>query len=169
MAGPKDRKHSHGHDKNTRESRVSLAAYLRERFPMVIIADMYEILLMGQMPLIKKVPEEDECHLGCVCGLEVIPDPDQRADRKPNIDQMMLVIARIMERSYGQPAQSVHIEAEIRAEVTAIAGGVDPRYLNKLSPHALMAIKKAISETAPAALPSGEPDLEIIDATSKEV
>jgi hypothetical protein len=169
MAGPKDRKHSHGHDKSTRESRVSLAAYLRQRFPMVVIADMYEILLMSKMPLIEKVPEDEECHENCDCGLRVVADPDQRADRKPTIDHMMLTIARIMERSYGQPAQHMHIEAEIKAEVTAIAGGVDPRYLSKLSPQALLAIRNAVKGLPPAALPSGEPDVEVIDATSRDV
>ncbi len=165
---PKDRKNSNGHDKSTRESRVSLAAYLRQRFPMVVIGDMYECLLMRKMPKVEKVEEDEECHEGCDCGLKVTPE-DTYAGQGPTIDHMMLTIARIMERSYGQPAQHMHIEAEVRAEVQAIAGGVDTRYLGKLSPQALLAIRNAVKGMVPAALPSGEPDVDVIDAASSEV
>jgi len=135
---------------------------------MVVIADMYEILLMRKMPKVVKVPEDEECHEGCECGLAVVAE-DTYAGQGPTIDHMMLTIARIMERSYGQPAQHMHIEAEVRAEVQAISAGVDPRYLGKLSPQALLAIRNAVKGLSPAELPAGEPDLEIIDATSRDV
>jgi hypothetical protein len=167
MAGPKDRKHSHGHDKSTRESRVSLAAYLRERFPMTVIADMYGVVLQRKMPKIEKVPDDEECHPACECGWRVVVD---EFALPPSIDHMMLTLARIMERSYGQPAQHQHIEMELKAEVSAIAGGIDPRYLNKLSPQALLAIRDAVKGLTPVALPSGEPDLPIaIDAEFEDV
>lgn len=71
---------------------------------------------------------------------------------QPTLDQRMLAMARFTERAYGQPAQHMHIEAELRAEVTAIAGGVDTRYLQRLSPEALLAIKNAV-KALPAAPP----------------
>jgi len=169
MAGPKDRKHSHGKDKSTRESRVSLASYYRGRFPPPVQADIYEAILMRMIPKVERVEEGEYCHDNCDCGLKVTAIAPTLESQKPTIDHQFLALARIKERAYGQPAQHTHIEAEIRAEVTAIAGGVDPRYLGKLSPKALMAIKYAMENVDPPALPEGEPDSEIIDTTSEEV
>ncbi len=166
---------SNGVDGGTRQSRVGLAAYFRGRFPMALLADMYVTLLMGKMFKVVKVDECDHPpHAGqdCTCGLSVEEDTDSY-DKRPTIDHMILVIARIMERSYGMPAQHVHVEQEIRAELTAIHAGIDLRYLDSLPPQALDSIRGALrnlnaAPKDPVSLPLPNPDDDVEDAEFME-
>lgn len=137
-----------GKDRATRQSRVGLAAYFRQRFPMAVLADMFTVVLTRKMPLVRKIADGEPCDHppvsgeDCTCGLEVVEDPDTYD--KPTLDQMLLVLSRIMERSFGQPAQHVHVEQEIRAEIQAVAAGVDLKYLANLPREALDSIRSAI-------------------------
>lgn len=145
-----------GHDVSTRKARTSLAARVRELTNQgELVVDFYLKVLEGKNPKLIRDEDGNPAEIG------------EEAHGTPTLDQKMLAAARILERGYGQPAQHTHIEAEVRAEVTAIAGGVDPRYFGKLSPEALLAIRNAVK-----ALPAREEetgDDEAIDAEYVEV
>jgi hypothetical protein len=167
--GPKDRTNSNGHDTGTRKGRVSLAAKARELLKEGDLAlEFYMKVCEGKIPKILRdddgniigVGHEEEQYVnGVRVGKELPPI---------TTDQRMLAMARVVERGYGQAAQHMHIEAEVRAEVQAIASGVDPRYLAKLSPEALLAIKNAV-KALPAPKPKDSKDAEIQDAEFVEV
>lgn len=154
MPSKKTVKNPTGSDRATRGARVSLAAFAREKFPPHIMMACYLKILEGKNPKVVKVDECDE--EGCECSLNVTDDFN---GGNPSIDQKMLAIARIVDRSHGQAAQHSVINQEIKAEVTAIAGGVNPNYLRSLSPAAIKALGEAIRGRATPALPEGEPDV----------
>lgn len=143
--GPNDRSNSNGKDRATRQSRTSLAAFYRERFPPQVSAEFYEAVLMGKNPRLVRVPEDEECHEHCDCGYRVLAE-DAYPGQGPTLDHKFLAWARIKERAYGQPAQHVHIEQEIKAEITAITGGVDPKFIGTLNPKALEALRRTMLE-----------------------
>ena len=141
---------SHGIDKSSRRSRVSLAAVLREDFPNELISEMFLMVLMGQTPLLEK---DNRCAL----GYKVVADEKFRMN-PPTLDQRMAVMAKMLDRRDGQAAQHVHIEAELRAEVASISAGVDARYLDQLPEEALLSIRKAVKQLRPV-----EEDFELDD------
>lgn len=148
-----------GVDRSSKISRASLAAKAREFLhDGDIIIQYYAIIAGGNWP--EEIKED-----GVVTGYQ--QKKFGEFERKPEVtlDQMMLAFARIVERGYGQAAQHQVIEQSITAEVTAIAGGIDTRYVQRLGPDALRAIKAAV-KGLPAATPK-EPEgtsLEIVDA-----
>ncbi len=165
-----------GVDRGTRQSRTSLAAYGRARFPQHLMYDMYMAICMGYKPKLEKLSPDDHCSnyplnpwqpspADCECGWRVQGMPEYIDPRDvPTVDHVMLAMARMADRNWGQPAQHTHIEAEIKAEVTAIAGGVDPRYFQRLSPEALRAISDAVRGRVTPSLPDGDPiqDAEVV-------
>lgn len=155
--GPKDRTNSNGHDVGTRKGRASLAAKARELLQDGdLFLEFYMKVCEGKIP---KITRDDD---GNITGVGEDFGP------APTLDHRMLAIARIVERGYGQPAQHMHIEAEVRAEVQAIASGVDPQYLAKLSPEALLEIRRAVKQlSAPA--PKDREDASIPDAEFVEI
>lgn len=164
--GPKNRAHSNGVSAPVRRSRTSLAALLREDFPNEIISEFYRVILEGKMPVLVK---DERCTT--TGGWKVVADPDDQYT-KPTLDQRMNALARVLDRRDGLPAQHVHIEAELRAEMTAIAAGVDTRYLQSLSPEALKSIREAVrSMKALPPSPSPEPveETDVIDAEFTDV
>ncbi len=136
--GPKDRKNSGGHDKGTRQGRVSLAARVREFLQDgELMVQFYGKFLEGRVP--KLMYDED--------GEPYVAEMEGKVPgsfMEPTTDQIMLAMARLGERGYGQPAQYTHIEAEMRATVEAIAGGVNTQYIGKLTPDALRIIERTI-------------------------
>lgn len=167
--GPNDRKNSNGHDGGTRKGRVSLAAKARELLGDGDLAlEFYLKVCEGKVPkLVRdksgKIVGVEEDDGKKVDNVYVIPPPSP-----PTLDQRMLAMARVVERGYGQAAQHMHIEAEVRAEVQAIASGVDPRYLAKLSPEALLAIRQAVT-ALPAPKPKDPENADIEDAEFVDV
>ncbi len=125
------------HDGNTRGSRVSLAAYGREKFPPHIYYAWHKKLLQNEKPLLVKV---DQCEEeGCNCGLAIGGEPNVQ----PTIDQMQLSVARIMERTHGQPQQNSKLEVEVQGEVRHIAD--NSQYLRNLDGPALQALGEILS------------------------
>lgn len=157
-----------GHDRGTTKSRTSLAAYARMRLPPHIVYDLYETILNDRQPRLEKLEDDEECpEPNCECRYRVVDmltDSTGHAPRAPTLDQKLLVIARHMDRAYGQAAQHQVIEGEIKAEVQHIAAGQDPRYFQKLSPDALRAIRDALNGRATPALPDASEPEEIADA-----
>lgn len=135
-------------DKATKDSRTSLACYLRSVFPKELLAEYYKIGLMGKKPRMIEVAEGEECHPHCECGFKYIGDDGYANPNGPTMDQTLLIWARIQERSYGMAAQHTVIEQEIQATLTTIVG-IDTSFVDKLSPAALLAIKNAIRGVLP--------------------
>lgn len=142
-------------DHATRQSRVSLAAYGRSRFPEHIMYDLYLQILENKHPKVVRLPDGEDCgQYNCTCGLRV---EGYSGAQDPTLDQKMLAMARMADRNWGQPGQHLHIENEIKAEVTAIGAGLDPRFFKGLTPKALKAIRDALTNRATPELPEGEP------------
>ncbi len=151
-------------DKATKESRTSLAAYLRSVFPKELMAEYYKVALMGKSPVMIELPEDEECHPYCKCGFRFVGKEGGYANPNgPTLDHTLLIWARLSERQYGMAAQHTVIEQEIQATLTTIVG-VDTDYVNQLSPAALMAIKSALQGKA---LPEAQED--VVDAEFTEV
>ena len=74
----------------------------------------------------------------------------------PTADQILLARARVHERSYGQAPQHVHVEQEVRAELTAITATVSEGTMRGLSDAAIKAILAAFSPVS--ALPAATSD-----------
>lgn len=135
-----------GVDKTSRMSRASLAAKAREFLhDGDIIIQYYAVIAGGHWP--EEIKED-----GKIVGYK--EKTYKEFERKPEVtlDQMMLAFARLVERGYGQAPQHQVIEQTITAEITAIAGGVDTSYVQRLGPDALRAIKAAV-KGLPAAKP----------------
>ena len=152
MAPPKGTTNNPGGKlQSTRQSRASLAAKARELLnDGDLMLDFYIIVASG------KVPEFDKDKTGKITGVKA---KEQGFGQTVTLDQQMLAMARIAERGWGQAAQHTVLEAEIRAEVQAIAGGIDTQYFKKLTPEALLAIKaavKGLSAPAPQESPEAE-------------
>ena len=163
-----------GHDRSTKQSRVSLAAHYRARYPKELQEEFYDCILRRVVPKMIHVDDcgHNECALAAArgdepCNKHFVDENAVEYSQKPTLDQMMLAMARIKDRAYGQAPQHHVVEAEIRAEVTAIAGGVDPRYFQRLSPEALAAIASAVRGVNPPPLPAPS-DKNLIEAVTGE-
>lgn len=161
-----------GLDRSSKQSRVSLAAHYRARYPKELQEEFYDIIMQGKRPMMVHVDdcEHKECALAAArgdepCNKHFVEDEVVERSLRPTLDHMMLAMARIKDRAYGQAPQHHVVEAELRAEVTAIAGGVDPRYFQRLSPQALEAIARAVRGTNPAPLPEAS-DRNLIEAVT---
>jgi hypothetical protein len=145
--------------KAARRSKISLAAVLRDKFKPELVADWYLMLLSGKKPIIV----EDKRYDG---GMTVIEAPGGYTP--PTLDQMMTAMARIIERRDGMPAQHMHLEAAITAEVTALSGGMPSA--GELPPGVADAIRNALKASAPQKyLPSPEPEFPELDVQDAEI
>lgn len=155
-----------GHDRSTKRSRASLAARARELTKEGdLLLEFYLTIMEGKNPVI--IRDAD----GMPCGVEAEKyeeyGPGGPKGRAPTLDQKMLAVARVFERSHGMPTNHTTIEGEMRAEITSIVGGVDVKYVKKLKPAALLALKNAI--TSLAAPTPEEPAEEVIEGEFEEV
>lgn len=163
-------------DRTSLRSRTSLAAFGRERFPDHIMYDYYMMMLEWRVPKTERVPPGEHCsdYAGnpdlinapdCPCGLRVVEHRDPSI--KITLDQHLLAIDRMANRNWGQPAQHSHIETEIRGQVTAVVGGVDPHFFRQMGQDALSLLGSMLTGRAPATLPPPDAqDVEFVDHPS---
>lgn len=129
--GPKDRSNSNGITRAKRQQRVSLAAYMMNAYPVEYHLKFYTIVLAGKIPIVTLDDEHN------VVGLEA-HEPNGPVGsptfgiQAPTMDQRFLAQARIAERTFGQPAQHTHIQAELKAELNQITTNVDIGYYQQL-------------------------------------
>ena len=147
------RPRGNGVTRPVQRSRVALAAILRDTFSPELVRDWYMMLLSGKKPIIV-------ADARCTGGFMVMESPGGYTP--PTLDQMMTAMARIHERAEGMPAQHVHLEAELKAEITAIGTGLpSPK---ELPDHVQEAIRKAIhGMKAPKQLPPPSIDVEFAE------
>ncbi len=153
-----------GVSRPVQRSRVKLAMVLRDEFPAELISKFYEMILMGKIPEIV-----EDARATTTGGKRVVERAG--AYTPPTLDQRMQVVARILERTDGMPAQHVHLEAEIQAETKLLIGLPD---VKQLAPDVKEALRKALrGETGDQKrLPTPEPDfsdMNVIDADFKDL
>jgi hypothetical protein len=148
-----------GVSRPVQRSRVKLAMVLRDEFPAELISEFYKLILMGKIPEI--VEDARATKTG---GKKVVERTG--AYTPPTLDQRMQVVARILERTDGMPAQHVHLEAEIQAETKLLVGLPT---VKELPPDLVDALRKALrGDGSPQKrLATPEPDfadLDVVDA-----
>lgn len=155
-------------DRTSRMSRSSLAAKARELLMDGDLAlQFYIIVASRQMPEI--IFDKQGRPIGVQAAKEPEPGefvPDHKKLPVITIDQMMLAIARITERGWGQAPQHQVIEQEVKATITAIHGGVDPQLIGRLPPEALKAIRDAVKRL-PSKVEDAE-DAEFVEVEAKD-
>lgn len=129
--GPKDRSNSNGLTKAKRQQRVSLSVFMQNEYPMEYHLKFLNIIRAGKIPIL--VLDEDHNAIGIEAHAPNGPmgTPTFQIGA-PTLDQRMLAEARHLERSVGQPAQKIHIDQEIKAELNQITTTVDIGFFQQL-------------------------------------
>src|ERR1043165_7837854 len=89
-----------------KRARSNLAYRIREQLDPQIIFDYYMMILYGKNP---KIVPDARCTESA--GLKVIADEEDC--RVPSPERRDAALQRLLDRGWGMPAQSIHIEAEL--------------------------------------------------------
>jgi hypothetical protein len=132
-----------------------MALAVREFVDPTAITQFWAAILAGKNPTLVEIedPETGETYH------EV--RYDERGGVPPTLEQKMRAAQEISNRGWGQPAQMIQLEAELRGQIDHTAGGLS---LGALPAAAVFALKDALN--ARRAL-QGQP-ASVIDATATE-
>ncbi len=118
-----------GRPPELRKAMRNLALVVREGVPSEIMRDFHLMIAMGQSPLVVRASNGD---------LEVRAEEGGMA---PTLDQRVAAMKFLTERGYGLPAQTINLEAELRAQIASTSESLP---VGQLSPAAMRAIREAI-------------------------
>lgn len=118
-----------GRPPELRKAMRNLALVVREGVPSEIMRDFHLMIAMGQSPLVVRASNGD---------LKVQAEEGGMA---PTLDQRVSAMKFLTERGYGLPAQTINLEAELRAQIASTSESLP---VGQLSPAAMRAIREAI-------------------------
>lgn len=151
-----------GKDNHVRRANRMLSIVLRERLPPELIADHLYAIACGQDPMAQSTPGG---------ALNQVP-----IDMTTRLRAWKI----ILDRMYGQPAQHVHMEAEVRAAVGVVRATVEPGAVRSVPTADLNAFRSTLSAmlgavgigqptSSPVAVAYGRPSAPaVLDVTPSE-
>jgi hypothetical protein len=150
--------------------KTNLAIAVRSQVPAEVLVEFHLAILQGQNPrLVKDGRYEHGWKLEDVCG------PDGAGGQPPTLQDKKDAAKALMERGWGMPAQTIHLEQDVKAQIEMLGATLPANAMASVPTSRLLALRNALRPPiealsrpveaqieAPAALaPAAEPETSV--------
>lgn len=139
---------------DTRVYARSLTMAIREGVPVDLIVEFHLTILDGKTPVLKRDGRTSS-------GWKVEPAP---GGFTPSFADIRASLRFLAEYGWGQPVQSIQLDAEVRGQVAQLSASVDLTPLGSADPTAVLALRDAVQRAlAPPKSPEDVEDAELVE------
>ena len=119
--------------------KTNLAIAVRQQVPAEVLVEFHLAILQGQNPrLVKDGRYEHGWKLEDICG------PEGSGGQPPTLQDKKDAAKALMERGWGMPVQTTHLEQDVKAQIELLGTNLAPNAMASVPTSRLLALRNAL-------------------------